>query len=181
MRYNVAAMFMGLVAALAVASPGLLRTLSRLFADPASNPGFTVRAERYPLVFSYVGQRPWLGRGTGTWVAPQYQILDNQWLATLISNGVLGVATLAGLHLTGIALSWIALGRCAGDEERHLCAVLIATQVIAMVVAGTFDSLSFSTYAMVLAVTLGLCGTVWRLTHPARTVRTSATRWLVDR
>jgi polysaccharide biosynthesis protein PslJ len=47
------------------------------------------------------------------------------------------------------------------------------------VVAGTFDSLSFSTYTVVVALTLGFCGTVWRLTHPARTVRTSTTRWFL--
>ena len=33
---------------------------------------------------------------------------------------------------------------------------------------------------MVLALTVGLCGTVWRLTHPARKVRTSTTRWFLD-
>jgi hypothetical protein len=36
------------------------------------------------------------------------------------------------------------------------------------------------TYATILALTLGMCGTVWRLTHPARRVRTSTTRWFLD-
>jgi hypothetical protein len=53
--------------------------------------------------------------------------------------------------------------------------------VIALVVAGTFDSMSFSTYTIMLGLCTGLCGTVWRLTHPARTVRTSTTRWFLDR
>jgi polysaccharide biosynthesis protein PslJ len=53
--------------------------------------------------------------------------------------------------------------------------------VMAIAVAGTFDSLSFMTYATILALTLGMCGTVWRLTHPARTVSTSTTRWFLDR
>ncbi|HEY3007298.1 MAG TPA: O-antigen ligase family protein [Micromonosporaceae bacterium] len=181
MRYNIGAVGFGLFAALAAAKPGLANTLLRLFDSPASNPAFTVRSERYPLVFHYVAQRPWLGRGTGTWVAPQYQILDNQWLDTLLSNGVLGVAVLAGLHITGITLAGLALRRSTTEEDRHLCAALISTQVIGLVVAGTFDSLSFSTYSIVLALTLGLCGTVWRLTHPARTVRTSTTQWFLDR
>jgi hypothetical protein len=38
---------------------------------------------------------------------------------------------------------------------------------------------SYSTYVMTLALMCGLCGTVWRLTHPARTVRTSTTRWFL--
>jgi len=132
-------------------------------------------------VFSYVAQHPWLGRGTGTWVPPQYQILDNQWLGWLLTNGIIGGVVLLGLHVTGIVLAWKALRRATTPEDKHLCAALIATQVMGIADAGTFDSLSFLTYATTLALTLGMCGTVWRLTHPARTVRTSTTRWFLDR
>jgi O-antigen ligase len=181
LRYNVMTLTVGLFAAVTAAKPGLANTLLHLFDNPAANPAFTVRQARYPLAFHYIAQTPWLGRGTGTWVSPQYQILDNQWLDTLITNGVIGAAALGGLHITGIALAWLALRRCSEAEDRHLCAALISTQLIALAVAGTFDSLSFMTYATVLALTLGLCGTVWRLTHPARTVRTSTTRWFLAR
>jgi O-antigen ligase len=180
-RYNVMALTASLFVALAGASPGLVRTLLHLFDDPSSNPAFTVRQARYPLAFHYIAQRPWFGRGTGTWVAPQYQILDNQWLDTLITNGVVGAAALAGLHITGIVLAWLALRRSTSVEDRHLCTALISTQVIGLAVAATFDSLSFMTYGTVLALTLGFCGTVWRLTHPMRTIRTSTTRWFLDR
>lgn len=166
-RYNNLVLAMGLFAALGTAKPGLARTLLHLFDSPNSNPAFTVRTARYPLAFGYVAQRPILGRGTGTWVAPQYQILDNQWLDTLITNGLLGVLALAGLQITGIVLAWLALRRSQSEENRHLCGVLISTQVIGLAVAGTFDSFSFMTYATILALTLGMCGTVWRLTRPA--------------
>ncbi|MBO0867812.1 MAG: O-antigen ligase family protein [Micromonosporaceae bacterium] len=180
-RYNIFGMVGGLFGALSVASPGLYRTLIHLFDNPSSNPAFTVRQQRYPLAFHYVAQHPWIGRGTGTWVAPQYQILDNQWLDTLITNGVIGVAALAGLHICGMVLAWRALRRSTSAEDRHLCAAMISTQLIAIAVAGTFDSLSFMTYGTILALTLGVCGTAWRLTHPARTVRTSTTRWFLYR
>jgi O-antigen ligase len=181
MRYNITTVGFVLLGLLGGASPSLLNTMFSLFDDPSKNPAFTVRADRYPLVFGYVAQRPWLGRGTGTWVAPQYQILDNQWLDTLLSNGVVGVVALAALHITAITLAVLALRRSSTIEQRHLCAGLISTQVIALVVAGTFDSMSFSTYTIMLGLCTGLCGTVWRLTHPARTVRTSTTRWFLDR
>jgi O-antigen ligase len=180
LRFNILVMSVAVFGAVSAAKPGLARTLLHLFDSPNSNPAFTVRADRYPLAFHYVAQHPWLGRGTGTWVAPQYQILDNQWLVTLISNGVMGVAAMVGLHVTGIVLAGLALKRSTSDEDRHLCAALISTQVIGIAVAGTFDSLSFMTYATILALTLGMCGTVWRLTHPARRVRTSTTRWFLD-
>jgi O-antigen ligase len=179
LRYNVIALTASLVAVLGAIKPGLVRTLLHLFDNPSNNPAFTVRQARYPLAFHYIGERPWWGRGTGTWVAPQYQIMDNQWLDTLITNGVIGAVALLGLHIAGIVLAGLALKRCTLVEDRHLCAGLISTQVVAIAVAGTFDSLSFMTYATILALTLGLCGTVWRLTHPARTVRTSTTRWFM--
>jgi hypothetical protein len=176
-RYNMLAVITAFIGAFVVVQPGLVSTMTHLFDDPSNNPAFTVRQERYPLVWHYVGQRPWFGRGTGTYVSPQYQILDNEWLAYLISNGIIGVATLALLHLTGIVLALMAFRRAENSEVRHLCAAAIATQLIALVVAGTYDSLSFLTYAMTVALTLGICGTLWRLTHPKRMVRTSTTRW----
>jgi hypothetical protein len=180
MRFNVGVITLGIMSALIVASPSTLRTMRGLFDSPSTNPAFTVRAERYPLVFKYFLETPWLGRGTGTWIAPQYQILDNQWLATLMSNGVLGVAALGGLYLTGIVLGFLALRRSVDYRDRHLCAALISTQVIAIGVGGTFDSLSFSTYTGILAMTTGLCATAWRLTHPRREIRTSAPGSAVD-
>lgn len=180
LRYNIAAVSAGLLVAFTAIQPGLVATLLRLFDDLESNTTFTARTERYPLVFGYFEQAPWLGRGTGTYLPPQYQILDNEWLTLLVSNGVIGAAALAGLHLTAIALAWIALRRSTSREDRHMCAALISTQLMAVVVAGTFDSLTFSTYATLLALTIGLCGAAWRLTHPARTVRTSTTRWFAD-
>jgi len=179
LRYNMLVLGAGLMAALAVVSPGMVKTLTTLFDDPANNPAFTVRQERYPLVWHYFGERPWLGRGTGTYVNPQYQILDNEWLEFLISNGILGVVALAALHITAISLAWMALRRAKTPEVRHLCAAAISTQFIGIVVAGTYDSLAFLSYATMLAVSIGLCGTLWRLTHPTRVVRTSTTRWFM--
>jgi O-antigen ligase len=180
LRYNIAALSAGLIAALIVVKPALFGTLTGLFSNLGSNPAVTVRTERYPLAFHYVSQRPWLGRGTGTWLPPQYQILDNNWLTYLVTNGIIGVTALAALHITGIALAWIALRRSSSSEDRHLCAALISIQLMAIVVAGTFDSMAFTTYVILLAFTLGLCGAVWRLTHPARRIRTSTIRWFAD-
>src|SRR5262249_36572131 len=179
MRYNIGVLAAIMLGGLGGASPSLIRTLLHLFDSPSSNPAFTGRQARYPLAFHYIAERPWFGRGTGTWVAPQYQIMDNQWLVTLMTTGWVGAIVLAALHTTGIVLASLALRRSASLADRHLCAALISTQVIGLVVAGTFDSLSFMTYATMLALTLGLCGTVWPLTHPARTVRTSTTQWFL--
>ena len=179
MRYNIGVLVAALFVGGMMAGPNLIRTLLHLFDSPTTNSSIAARYERYPLAFEYIGQRPWLGRGTGTWVSPQYQIMDNQWLEILLSNGILGAVAYAALHITAITVAWLALRRSTEREVRHLCAALISTQFMGLVVAATFDSLAFLTFATTLALTVGLCGTVWRLTHPARLVRTSATRRLV--
>jgi O-antigen ligase len=180
MRYNIGIVIGGVVAAGIAASPSLIHTLFNLFDDPTQNSSISVRYERYPLAFKYISERPWLGRGTGTWVPPQYQVMDNQWLDTLLANGIIGAVAYAALHITAITVAWMALKRSTDREVRHLCAALISTQFMGLIVAATFDSLAFLTYATTLALTIGLCGTVWRLTHPARMIRTSATRSLIS-
>jgi O-antigen ligase len=105
-----------------------------------------------------------------------YIVLDNQWLGTLVDSGILGVAALAAMHLTAIGLAARALRRSAAPEDRHLCACLIAVQLVAIAVGGTFDSFGFTTFATTVAVFIGLSGAMWRLTHPARQVRTIGPR-----
>jgi O-antigen ligase len=180
-RFNILIMSVGLLAGLGAASSGLVRTIFTLFDNVSDNSSINARTERYPMAFSYIAQRPWFGRGTGTWVPPQYQVMDNQWLITLLSTGYIGAATVAALHITGITLAGLAYRRSSERADKHLCAALISTQLVALLVAATFDSMSvsYSTYVMTLALMCGLCGTVWRLTHPARTVRTSTTRWFL--
>ncbi len=181
MRYNIGVVIGAVATAGLAVQPRLINTLFHLFDDPTQNSSISVRYDRYPLAFKYIGERPWLGRGTGTWVSPQYQIMDNQWLETLLSNGIVGAVAYAAMHITAITVAWMALKRSDDREVKHLCAALISTQFMGLIVAATFDSLAFLTFATTLALTIGMCGTVWRLTHPARMVRTSVTRSFLDR
>lgn len=181
MRYNIGIVIAGVVVAGMGVKPSLFNTLFHLFDNPTQNSSISVRYERYPMAFKFISERPWLGRGTGTWVPPQYQVMDNQWLDTLLNNGIVGAVAYAALHITAITLAARALKRSDAPEVRHLCAALISTQFMGLIVAATFDSLAYLTYATTLGLTIGLCGTVWRLTHPARMVRTSAPRSLLQR
>ena len=150
--------------------------LGGVFLWAGADPSITGRTQDYDYVAYWFSQRPWLGRGPGTLIPDLYIILDNQWLLTLVTGGIVGVVALAGLHVTCISLSMTALRRSATAEDRHLCAALLSSQIVAILVGLTFDSLSFTTFAFTLALMSGLCGAVWRFTHPARTVRTSTVR-----
>ncbi len=178
MIYNLLILFAVLIAGLFVGKPGLLGSVQGLFANTSTDNSIAGRTQDYDLAFALFYQRPWLGRGPWTLVPELWQgwVLDNQWLYTLITQGVLGVAALLTLHVTCISLAVIAHRRAKRAEDKHLCIALVATQVVCILVEGTVDSLYYTTLAITMALMMGACGTVWRFTHPARTVRTSSVR-----
>ncbi|MEU4563804.1 O-antigen ligase family protein [Actinoplanes sp. NPDC023936] len=175
MRYNMLLLTVGMMGALAAVRPGLLGTVTYMFTGAEEDPSISGRTDDYELVGHWFAQRPWLGRGPNTLVPELYQglVLDNQWLYTVVTQGIVGVAVFAGMHLTAIVLAGIAWRRSDRPEDRHLCAALIAAQVVSMLVAATVDSLWFTSFAITVFLFMGACGTVWRLTHPAARVRTS--------
>ncbi|MFV2012114.1 MULTISPECIES: O-antigen ligase family protein [unclassified Micromonospora] len=177
MRYNMMALALVMFAGMAVVKPSLVTTITNMFLGASTDPSITSRTERYDMVGYYFTQRPWFGRGTGTWVSPQYQYLDNQWLAFALTNGVIGVMVLAALHVTAIVVALLARRRSTSERDRHLCSILVAVQLVAIAAGFTFDSLSFSTYATAMSLMVGMCGAVWRLSHPALKVRTSTPQW----
>lgn len=180
LRYNLMVMAGGLLGALMIVKPGLVGTVRYMFTGASTDPSVTGRTERYSLIGHWFAQRPWLGRGPFS-VVPGVNggiVFDNQWLYTLVTQGMVGVAALAAIHIGGITLAIIAFRRSQEAEVRHLCVALISTQLIAMLAEGTYDAFYFTTYTSVLALLLGISGAVWRFTHPARTVRTSAVRRL---
>jgi hypothetical protein len=179
-RYNILILGGGIVAVLMVGRPGLLGTLRSMFATAQEDPSVTGRTDDYEYVSHWFSQRPWLGRGPGTLIPDLYLILDNQWLYTLVTGGIIGVLAFAMLHFTGITLAWIAMRRSTLEEDRHLCAALITAQIVSLLVSATFDSLGFTTFSFTLALMCGLSGAVWRFTHPRRQVRTSTVHWLGD-
>ncbi|BEL08495.1 O-antigen ligase family protein [Actinoplanes sichuanensis] len=179
-RYNFLILAAGLTGVLVVGRPGLLGTLTSMFLWADADPSVDGRTEDYAHVSAWFAQRPWLGRGPGTLIPDLYMILDNQWLLTLVTGGIVGVVALAALHLTSLWLAVVGFRRSTSEEDRHLCAALISTQILAILVALTFDSLGFTTFSFTLALLSGMCGAVWRLTHPARTVRTSTVRRFLE-
>ena len=178
-RYNMLVVAVAMGAGLMAVKPGLLGTLKSMFlANSETDNSIQGRTDDYEYVSQWFSQRPWLGRGPGTLVPDLYLVLDNQWLLTLVTGGIIGVAALAALHLTCIGLAGTAMRRSSRPADRDICAALISSQVVAILVSATFDSLSFTTFSFTLALMSGLSGAVWRFTHPARTVRTARPRWI---
>ncbi|MGH3716724.1 MAG: O-antigen ligase family protein [Micromonosporaceae bacterium] len=194
-RLNAACAALGLAVVLNVIRPGLIGTMRALLLNTENDPSIIGRTEDYAVVAPLVAERPWFGRGTGTFLPELYLLLDNQWLLTLVSGGLIGVVGLAVVYLTGIGLSLSSYRRAmaqresasaaagaragagagpragAGEASRdmHLAAALGAGLLVAMLSGFTFDALYFSTYALTVALFLGAAGALWRLlgdAHP---------------
>jgi O-antigen ligase len=173
-RFNVAVLAIGLGAVMMVIRPGLLGTLRGLFTNLSSDSSIQARTEDYTVAYQYIAERPWFGRGQGTFVPDLYFVLDNQWLLQLITGGIVGVVALVALNLTAVSLAGLALRRAPTAEDRHLAGCLVAVQLIAVTVSFTFDSFSFGTFFLLLALCTGLTGAMWRLTHPNRRARNTS-------
>jgi O-antigen ligase len=170
-RFNVGVLGIGVTLSLTIVEPGLLGTIRSLFLNMGSDPSIQGRTDDYDIMMAYFHDRPWLGRGQGTFIPDLYITVDNQWLQQLVGGGLVGVASLIVLHLMGIGVALVALRRATTAEDRHLCACILSIQPLAMVVHATFDTFGFSSFVATLAVVTGMAGAMWRLTHPNRQIR----------
>lgn len=172
--FNVLVVGCFLTALIQVARPGLLATLKSLLLAGERDPSVQARVEDYEYVAPFIAERPWLGRGVGTFLPELYQLLDNQWLTTLVQGGAIGVAGLAVFFLSGAVVAGRVrrFARTAADRD------LAVTLAVAVTVAGlsgfTFDSMYFTTFFITVHLLLGLTGALWRLTRADRTNRIEA-------
>jgi O-antigen ligase/polysaccharide polymerase Wzy-like membrane protein len=149
--------------AFSVVKPGLLGTIRSLFTGASDDPSVQHRLADYDQAYIFIGQRPLLGRGPGSFVPSQYFFLDNEFLYTMITGGLVGLLALVALVTGAIILTRSVRLRGADAETRHLGQALAASLISALIAAGTFDALSFTTYAGLLFLLVGLAGALWRI------------------
>jgi O-antigen ligase len=154
---------------------GVISTLLSFFEAGSSDDSVKARLVDYPYVAMLVNQAPWLGHGGGTYMPENTTyILDNQWLKTVVENGLLGVIALAVYFVVPLFTALITRLHTENPELRLLCAALAGPVLAAMVCSFTFDSLSFATFSNVYALVIGIIGACWRMT--ARAERLAAER-----
>ncbi|MEO6879786.1 MAG: O-antigen ligase family protein [Mycobacteriaceae bacterium] len=155
----------GLVA-MRLAIPGLLGTLRSYLFTPAQDPSLLSRAAGRATAVKLVEQRPFLGRGFGTFLPQRYTFLDNQVLLSAVETGALGLLALAALFLTGIGLGLSTVRtahRVDASDEAGLAVALLASLAVSVSAWLTYDALSFSTSRAVTFVVLGLLAAHWRV------------------
>lgn len=143
--------------------PGLLGTIRSLFTNAGDDPSVQGRTDDYALVFGYIRERPWFGRGAGTFMPERYILLDNQFLNTWVSQGAVGLAAFSFLLLGAYWTARSLRLRSAAEEDRHLAQALAAGVVSGLVASATFDSLSFTTFTCLTFLLVGCIGALFRV------------------
>lgn len=150
------------MAALFVAIPGLVGTLTSSFTAGNSDPSLTTRTNNYPRVAEMFGELPYLGLGPGNYMPDNaLYILDNQYLNSLVTLGLVGfIGMVAYLTLPAIS-SFIAARASRIPALRCLAGAIAAGGAVAAGCSLTFDSMAFPVFALTYPLIVGLGGGTW--------------------
>lgn len=143
--------------------PGLLGTIRSLFVNLFDDPSVTGRTDDYAVIGGFVAEEPWLGRGLYTFLPDRYITLDNQYLLQLVETGILGLAALVGLLLSGLCCARGARRRSDDEWSRSLAQALTASIAASVVTFATFDALAFPMATGVTFLMIGVSGALWRM------------------
>lgn len=159
-RWRAYGMLLVGVGVLKAAVPGLVTTTVNSFASFLGNSDNSTQArtQDYSGVAQYVEQRPWFGRGFGTFIPSLYRYTDNMYLLAVVEIGFVGVLALLGLYLTGIRCGRVGRKLTSDEARRDLGQGFAAAMVAALVLSATFDSLGFPMFAGLLFLLLGFAG-----------------------
>ncbi|MGW2269567.1 O-antigen ligase family protein [Streptomyces yangpuensis] len=159
-RWTAIGVLVGAVACFKVIIPGLIGTITALFASFLTNSDSSTQARtvKYSAIVPYLDERPLAGRGLGTFIPELYFFTDNQYMLTLAEMGFLGLVALLFLFLTGIHQGGAIRRLAAGESDRELGQAFFASALVALVVSATFDALSFPMFAGMFFLTIAAGG-----------------------
>lgn len=152
--------------------PGLLGTVRSLFRDVDTDPSIAGRTDDYAALPGLLEGHWWLGRGPGTFLPDVYFFLDNQYLASLIQGGAVGMAAFILLLVVGIGTARGIRKRSADPRLRSEGQALAACMASFATAAIVFDSLSFRQSGFLLFLVLGCAGAHWSLLRRAEQTST---------
>ncbi|MCZ2813422.1 O-antigen ligase family protein [Modestobacter sp. VKM Ac-2979] len=159
-----------------VFAPAVVGTLIDTVTGSTEDGSVQARLNDYPVAVARVALSPWLG-GAPVNENLRLNVLDNQWLLTLVTSGILGVVSL--VILWGGGATWAArtaLSAQSGSMNRSFNGALAATLVAAAVSAGTFDYLAFQQVTFLTFLLLGLVGSYRRQEFARIGLRSAASR-----
>ncbi len=149
--------------AMRAAFPGVLGTLLSTFLFFGQDPSIEGRTEDYPRALAYISERPWFGRGLGTFTPEQYFFLDNEYLNQILTGGVVAVLTMGALFLVAMGLGRGVFHHSPDPWARSLGQSLAAATAVSAVTWFTYDGMAFRTNAGLAFILMGATAALWRL------------------
>jgi O-antigen ligase len=143
-----------------VALPGLGGTIIGLFSamlnggDDSTNS----RTATSAVIGNYFSERPFFGRGFGTFLPLIYRYTDNEYLLSLVETGILGVVAIVFLYVVCLHCGGAGRRRFIDPARRETGRGFAAVGFVMLVVTVTFDTLSFPMVAGASFLMTGLAG-----------------------
>jgi hypothetical protein len=150
-----------------LAVPGLVGTLGSLFANYGTDSSVTDRTARYSRIGGLLAHHAFFGRGLGTFIPEKYFVLDNQYIASTLEVGVVGLCALILVMLVSFGCARGARRLFKDPVSRDLAQSMAAAAAVPLVVFATFDALSFPMIPGLMFLLLGCNGALWRIARPA--------------
>ena len=138
--------------------PGLLGTIGGYLTAGTSDSSISTRTSDYTAVSPYIDADPVIGRGLGTFTPPQYRVLDNQYLMTLIETGILGLVAFTLMLLVPAFVARDAWATSTDPLGRDLARGLFAADLVVLVSVGAFDAFGFWGFSGIAFLAFGLSG-----------------------
>lgn len=155
--------------------PGMIGTLFSSATAGSTDSSITFRTDDYPLAWQLFFARPFFGLGPGSWMPENMKnIFDNQYLLTVTTMGGVGLVALLVYLLAPFFAALTAAHHATNQETRTLGGAIAAAMVVAAVSAGTFDAMSFQTFALICPFFIGLGGVLWHSVKEQRARPTGA-------
>jgi O-antigen ligase len=148
-------------------APGTLGTLWSGLLGAGNDPSVQGRADHRALVWRYIAERPFFGRGFSTFLPDRYILLDNQYLGIMAELGLIGLAVVLVVFGTALVMAFKIRRRSFDDETRNLALSLAASVAAATAGLATFDAFGFAGFTGLLFLLLGCLGALWRLVPAA--------------
>lgn len=166
----------GFVAAagMTVAVPGLLGTIRAFFFNTGSDSSISARTDDYKFLDTFFAQRPFTGRGIGTFVPKLYDFLDNQYLLMAIEGGLIGIMGLLVFLVGGMTTAQVIRKYSPDEATRTLAQALFAAVLVHLVTFATYDALVFRTTGITVFLVIGAAGALWRFTRAERSATIAA-------
>ena len=147
--------------------PGLLGTIRSFFTGAATDPSVTARTDDYQYLDTFVNRWPFTGLGFGRFTPTVYDVLDNQYLLTIIDSGLIGLIGLLLFLVSGLVTAQVIRKRPGVDANARSLAQACFGAILAHAATfATYDALVFPTTGMVIFLLIGVVGALWRLTRP---------------